>query len=99
MTMPPIGATTTGPSEAVHAASTIGETRESLPWLAILALHLLPGLLIGATFVLLARVLAAAGTPANLALLLAMLLVALPVELGGLLWLGRRRRGGWVVNE
>jgi hypothetical protein len=60
---------------------------ECLDWWWILALHLLPGLLIGATLVLLARMLAPSGTPANLALLLAMLLVAVPIELGGPLWL------------
>src|SRR5262249_50056407 len=69
---------------------------ESLAWAALLAFHLLPGMLIGAMFVLLARVLAPGGSPANLALLLAMLLVALPVEVGSLFWFGRRDRRSWA---
>ena len=55
----------------------------------LLVLHLLPGVLIGATFVLLAAVLRPTGAPANLALLLAMLMVALPVEVGYVRWIRR----------
>src|SRR6266545_614303 len=68
---------------------------KALAWPTLLVLHLLPGVLIGAVFVLLARL----GAPANLALLLSMLLVALPVELGTLVWLGRRERGKWTVRD
>jgi uncharacterized protein len=53
---------------------------------SLLVLHLLPAVLIGAAFVLLARALEPSGAPANLALLLAMLVVTLPVELGYVLW-------------
>ena len=75
MTYSPIVAA--APVQRVHAKS-------------LLALHLVPGVLIGAAFVLLARVLQPTRTPANLALLLAMLLVALPLELGYVLWIRRR---------
>jgi len=64
----------------------------------LLALHLVPGALIAAAFVVFARLLAPFGTPANLALLLAMLFVALPVEVGTLAWLGKRQRGSLGVR-
>ncbi len=86
------------PLNAVPPVRRTAQVGESLPWAALLALHLLPGLLIGAMFVLLARLVEPGGAPANLALLLAMLLVALPVELGSLLWLGWRDGGAWILR-
>src|SRR4051794_37753685 len=72
---------------------------QPLGWTTLLALHLMPGALIGTAFVVFARLVAPFGTPANVALLLAMLFVALPVEVGTLVWLreataGKRRHQG-----
>jgi len=80
---------------ALPVPSSVADRGESLGWPAVLALHVGPGVLIGAGFVLLAG----RGTPANLALLLAMLLIGVPLELAGLLWLGRRQHRGRLVDE
>jgi membrane protease YdiL (CAAX protease family) len=63
-------------------------TQDSLP--RSIALHLLPGALGTATYVLLAPILEANGYPALLALLIASGAVIAPLEAGYLLWQARR---------
>src|SRR6266536_1239243 len=84
-----VTARTTGSEEpqVIRLLSDTAPLATVLDGRSLLVLHLLPGVLIGAAFVLLARALEPSGAPANLALLLAMLVVALPVELGYVLWL------------
>ena len=65
--------------------------QHSLP--ATVVYHLLPGLLILAVTVMAAPVVRAAGLPPIAALLLAILVAQLPVQLGHLLILGWRRNG------
>ncbi|MFD9894812.1 CPBP family intramembrane glutamic endopeptidase [Amycolatopsis sp. NPDC059027] len=66
--------------------------RHSLP--LSITLHLLPGVLIVAVYLLIARPLAKSiGYPPFLGWAIAMLLALAPFELGLLLWLGRRRNG------
>lgn len=62
----------------------------------IVALHLAPGLLATPAYIGLAPVVTGAGAPPALALLLVSLFVLLPVELGYLLYQGRRRNGRWA---
>lgn len=61
-------------------------------WLSVL-LHLFPGAVIVAVYVLLAQPVIDRGYPGLVALLLAALLVVVPVELGILVYLGYRRNG------
>ncbi|MGE5508389.1 MAG: lysostaphin resistance A-like protein [Chitinophagales bacterium] len=63
-----------------------------------LVLHLLPGALITAFFALLAPVLLRAGYPSLFTLLLAVLVVLVPFELGYLLHEGRRLNGRWSLR-
>lgn len=68
------------------------------------ALHLAPGILATAGYLILAPALMPRGIPALMSLLLATLLVLLPIELGLLLFEGHRRSGalslkGIVVNR
>ena len=56
---------------------------------ALLALFLVPGALMTAAFVIAAPLLESAGFPPIAALLLAILVVLLPIELGILVWAGR----------
>jgi uncharacterized protein len=66
--------------------------RHSLP--LSIALHLVPGVLIVAVYLLLGEPLAKAiGYPSFLGWAIAMLVALAPVQLGLLLWLGRRRNG------
>jgi len=90
-----VTARTTGSEEpqVIRLLSDTAPLATVLDGRSLLVLHLLPGVLIGAAFVLLARALEPSGAPANLALLLAMLVVALPVELGYVLWLTQRGHG------
>lgn len=55
--------------------------------------HLLPGILIGGLYYLLGPSIRAAGYPSVMALILTAVLVLIPVELGILLWQGKRRNG------
>ena len=63
----------------------------------LLLLHLTPGALATALFVVLAPALAAAGYPSGLAFFLAVILVIVPCELGVVVWAGRRSGGGWLA--
>ncbi len=63
-----------------------------------LAYHLIPGLLIGLAYYLLAPVVRAAGYPTVMALNLTALVILIPVELGILFWQGRRRSGRWRLD-
>jgi hypothetical protein len=56
-------------------------------------LHLFPGILIAIFFAITGPLVVAAGYPSIVALLLAILLVAIPVELGYLIYQGRRMHG------
>lgn len=58
-----------------------------------LLLHLLPGVLIGACYFALIPVLRQWGYPAMMALMCALVLVLVPVELGYLLYQGRKKNG------
>jgi membrane protease YdiL (CAAX protease family) len=67
-------------------------------------LHLLPGALIALFFAITAQAVVAAGYPSIDALLLAILIVLLPIELGYLIYQGRARNGtislsGIVLNR
>lgn len=69
-----------------------------------IVLHLLPGALITLFYAITARPIIGAGYPAIVALLLGILVVLVPVELGYLVYQGRKRNGttsleGIVVNR
>ncbi|MFD9964438.1 CPBP family intramembrane glutamic endopeptidase [Amycolatopsis sp. NPDC058986] len=71
--------------------------RHSLP--LSITLHLLPGVLIVAVYLLIARPLTKSiGYPPFLGWAIAMLLALAPFELGLLLWLGRRRNGRFSLR-
>lgn len=55
--------------------------------------HLLPGIFIGAGYYVLAPVVLQAGYPPVMALILTALFILVPLELGVLLWHGKRRTG------
>jgi len=55
--------------------------------------HLIPGLLIGGAYFLIAPAIRAAGYPSVMALILTAIFILVPVELGVLFWLGKRRNG------
>lgn len=55
--------------------------------------HLVPGLLIGAGYALLAPLVQRAGYPSVMALILTAIFILVPLELGVLLWQGKRRTG------
>lgn len=61
-------------------------------------LHLLPGVAILAVYVAVEAVTAPLGFPALFALLAAVLVAGLPLQLGHLLALGRRRNGRWSLD-
>lgn len=71
------------------AAALLGEHGAALS----VGLHLLPGALTGAAFFALRPLVAGAGYPPHLALVLAMPLALAPATLGPLLFLGHRRNG------
>lgn len=62
-----------------------------------LLLHLGPGVLIGACYFALAPLLGRAGYPSFMALMIAIPVVLVPVELGYLLCQGRKRNGRWSL--
>lgn len=64
-------------------------TSERLSFSALLALHLIPGALMTAGFVALAPIIQAVGYPPIAALLVAIVLVLVPFELGVLWWAAR----------
>ena len=81
--------TTTALAAASRSALTPAETTQlSTP--VLLALHLVPGALMTAGFVLFAPVSAALGFPPLAALLAAIVLILMPTELGVLWWAARR---------
>jgi uncharacterized protein len=55
--------------------------------------HLVPGVLIGAGYFLLAPLVQRAGYPSVMALILTAILILVPFEIGVLLWQGKRRSG------
>lgn len=55
--------------------------------------HLIPGLLIGGAYFLVVPTIRAVGYPSVMALILTAVFVLVPVELGVLFWLGKRRNG------
>ena len=61
--------------------------------------HLLPGVLIGAIYYLITPTIQAAGYPSVMALTLTAIIVLIPVELGVLLWQGKRRNGKFSLND
>lgn len=69
-----------------------------LPIGTAIALHLLPGVAILAVYLVLAPIALASGAPALFALLIAVTVVLVVVELGHLLRLGRRRNGRWSLE-
>jgi membrane protease YdiL (CAAX protease family) len=73
----------------VTTAGTSPDNVAQLSLLTLVALHLVPGALVTAGFVALAPVMEAVGFPPIAALLAAILLVLVPVELGVVLWAGR----------
>lgn len=74
----------------VFDASTLLKEHDAL---LSIVLHLLPGFLTGALFFALQPLVVAAGYPPHLALVFAIPLAMIPVELGILLYLGYRRNG------
>lgn len=91
----------TAPSVRVHEAAS-ETTSVTLPAQHSLArsilLHLLPGIAILAVYVALQPVAASFGFPALFALLAAVLLAGIPLQLGHLLVLGSRRNGRWSLE-
>ncbi|WP_051864525.1 CPBP family intramembrane glutamic endopeptidase [Streptosporangium roseum] len=70
--------------------------RHSLP--LSIALHLVPGALIVAVYLLVEPLVKAAGYPSFLGWAIAMCLALAPVQLGLLLWLGRQRNGRFSLR-
>lgn len=64
----------------------------------LITLHLLPGALTTLFYVILAPGLELAGYPALVAILLAALLIAIPFELGYLLWEAKRKNGSFTLQ-
>lgn len=62
------------------------------------ALHLLPGVVVMSAYLALAPLVMRAGFPPALGLLLAFVLAGIPIELGFLLYLGRKRNGTYSLR-
>lgn len=62
-------------------------------WVESIAYHLLPGALIGVVYYLIVPFIQVAGYPSVMALVQTAIIVLVPVELGVLLWQGKRRNG------
>jgi uncharacterized protein len=77
------------PASRAKAPSAVGQL--SIP--ALIGLHLIPGALMTAAFVALAPLVATTGFPPIAALLVAIVFVLVPFELGVVLWAGRGERG------
>lgn len=60
--------------------------------------HLIPGILIGAGYTLLAPIVRRAGYPSVMALILTAVFILVPVELGILFWQGKRRAGRFTLQ-
>lgn len=81
---------------AIQAVGTTAKPTTDIPelsWPAMIALHLVPGVLTTAAFVALAPAVASLGFPPITALLIAIVTVMVPLELGVILWAGRGRPG------
>ncbi len=83
-------------SNSTPSASAEIQEVHSLPLSVFL--HLFPGLLIAGFYLLVAGHVMDGGWPPLAAMLLAILCVALPVELGELLRRGRRQNGSWSLR-
>jgi CAAX protease family protein len=68
-------------------------TPAQLGWPTLIALHLVPGALVTAAYVALAPVVERLGLPPIAALLIGIVVVMVPFELGVVLWAGRARGG------
>jgi membrane protease YdiL (CAAX protease family) len=66
--------------------------------LVTLLLHLLPGISIGVFYWLVAPFVVSFGFPAEFALLLGLLFVGIPLEMGLSLWMGYQRSGKWTLH-
>lgn len=76
-------------SIALNSSTMLGEHRALLS----IILHLLPGIVTGAAYFILRPLVAAAGYPPHMALVLAIPFLMIPMELGLLLYLGHKRSG------
>ncbi|MFL5750827.1 MAG: CPBP family intramembrane glutamic endopeptidase [Chloroflexota bacterium] len=81
---------TTRPLAAAPPSAVTSTETSQLSTLALLALHIIPGALMTAGFVLLAPVVGALGFPPIAALLTAIVVILVPTELGVVLWAARR---------
>jgi membrane protease YdiL (CAAX protease family) len=76
----------------------MNETPKPLGAWHMLGLHLIPGALITAFFFLIAPAVMRAGFPAYMAIMLAILLILIPFELGFLLYQGKKRNGRFSLE-
>src|SRR5262245_53924319 len=81
-----------------HEAELMSDTRPHSPGRA-LTLHLLPGALIAAFYFLAGPVVLRAGYPAIMALLLAIIFILIPFEMGYLLYEGKRTAGRFSLQN
>lgn len=87
---------TIAPNTATITTTEIPSDQHSLGHSAVL--HLLPGIFILAVYFAVYPITAHFGFPALFALLLAIVLAAIPSQLGHLLYQGRRRNGRWSLQ-
>jgi CAAX protease family protein len=85
--------TTVAAARAERAAAPPAAAVDQLGWPALVALHLVPGALVTAAFVGLAPMVEGIGLPPIAALLIAIVVVLVPFELGVVLWAGRAQGG------
>ncbi len=84
--------------------ASLRDERHDLPLWSAIGLHLLPGVFIVFFYLLVLPLLASAKVPSMAAIYLAILVILVPLELGFLLYLGKRRNGrlsleGIVLNR
>ncbi len=82
--------------ERARPTPMVGVEQQSLPVSAFL--HLAPGVLILILYVVLAPMVMQAGYPAPFAMFIGVVPVLVLVELGHLLWQGKRRNGQWSLE-
>jgi uncharacterized protein len=80
-------------SRPERAAAPATRAVEQLGWPTLIALHLVPGVLLTAAFVALAPVVERVGLPPIAALLVGIVVVLVPIEMGVVLRAGRARGG------
>lgn len=85
------------PDEAFPALPTTVALPDQLPLPRLLALFLIPGALMTVAFVVLVPAVGAVGLPPITALLIAIVGVLVPIELGVVLWAAREADGGDLV--